>query len=608
MSVSVLTRWVRGPCLLVLLCAAPVEGVRGQDGEAKQLLSDRRIYAQPQNGGDGLRELASGSILVTGSGGLLVAAAGLEKPELWKLGREGEVVDTGYLSWSAPGTSVRVQWEKGKAEERGVKRAGVLPWKVTGERFAAFRLSDWLVSRREPVGLPFFGGEPVAFRFAGDGSVGVGLKEGGEAAGRWWWSAGRLHVRIAGIEDVGTYEWRALAASVGWKSDMRAAVVSRPVVRPPGAAEKAMKEPEALPGAAWVCRRDVLKGLLASAADPSDVVAALGLEKQTLAFCAERQRLVAELVRAEGAIEEARSSGAADKETKAKPTPVKSVSQLAVLKVKPAPPPAAESEKSGESAPDVIAPASEPEPAKKVEIKAPRFGWFSMIGVSGALVAGVTDGRQAWFVSEGDRVPGAGLVTRVKGSPPAVRIAGLGLLPVTRKPGLGVEAAEDDKESAGILLAEGASAPEPVTGLAGRARVVDGDTLDVAGVRVRLAGIDAPESRQNCRAGAQVWNCGGLATAALRSRATEVECERRGRDRYGRVVAVCQAGGRELNGWLVSEGWALAHGRESGMYLELQKAAASGKRGMHRGEFVTPWDWRTGKRLKPLAEAGGEGG
>ena len=40
----------------------------------------------------------------------------------------------------------------------------------------------------------------------------------------------------------------------------------------------------------------------------------------------------------------------------------------------------------------------------------------------------------------------------------------------------------------------------------GPARVIDGDTLEVQGERIRLDGIDAPESRQLCRLdGYAVW-------------------------------------------------------------------------------------------------------
>ena len=67
----------------------------------------------------------------------------------------------------------------------------------------------------------------------------------------------------------------------------------------------------------------------------------------------------------------------------------------------------------------------------------------------------------------------------------------------------------------------------------GAARVIDGDTLDVGGVRIRLHGIDAPESEQSCRAGGRRWSCGREATRALAGRIGKrtVGCQERDRDR-----------------------------------------------------------------------------
>ena len=52
--------------------------------------------------------------------------------------------------------------------------------------------------------------------------------------------------------------------------------------------------------------------------------------------------------------------------------------------------------------------------------------------------------------------------------------------------------------------------------IAGLARVIDGDTLEIGDRRVRLEGIDAPESAQTCRRdGTRTWACGRVAAEAL---------------------------------------------------------------------------------------------
>ncbi len=135
--------------------------------------------------------------------------------------------------------------------------------------------------------------------------------------------------------------------------------------------------------------------------------------------------------------------------------------------------------------------------------------------------------------------------------------------------------------------------------LFGSARVVDGDTLELAGVRVRLHGIDAPESGQSCRAGGRPWPCGREAARALARRIAgePVTCPERDRDVYGRVVAVCTVGGQDLNRWMVAEGWAFAYRRYSRAYVAAESRARAARRGIWRGEVVAPWEWRRGKRL-----------
>ena len=101
--------------------------------------------------------------------------------------------------------------------------------------------------------------------------------------------------------------------------------------------------------------------------------------------------------------------------------------------------------------------------------------------------------------------------------------------------------------------------------IVGRAKIIDGDTLDIGGARVRLNGIDAPEKAQLCESGAVAWDCGANATRALTSatQGADVTCRGDKRDRYGRLLAVCYLQGVDLNAQMVRDGWALAYRRYS---------------------------------------------
>jgi len=141
--------------------------------------------------------------------------------------------------------------------------------------------------------------------------------------------------------------------------------------------------------------------------------------------------------------------------------------------------------------------------------------------------------------------------------------------------------------------------------LTGRASVVDGDTIEIHGQRIRLFGIDAPESRQTCEADGQTWRCGQQAALVLSDRIGQrtVACEQRDVDRYGRIVAICRAGTEDLNAWLVSQGLALAYRQYSTAYVDEENAAHAARLGLWRGAFTAPWDWRRGVRT-PSASAG----
>lgn len=136
---------------------------------------------------------------------------------------------------------------------------------------------------------------------------------------------------------------------------------------------------------------------------------------------------------------------------------------------------------------------------------------------------------------------------------------------------------------------------------AGSARVIDGDTIEIQGARIRLAGIDAPELQQWCPLAQQRYRCGKEASAALGQRigGTIVRCVVRGIDPYRRDVATCFAGGENLNAWLVRSGHAVADRRYSREYVEEEAEARRERRGLWRGEFDWPRDWRRARHGSP---------
>lgn len=135
--------------------------------------------------------------------------------------------------------------------------------------------------------------------------------------------------------------------------------------------------------------------------------------------------------------------------------------------------------------------------------------------------------------------------------------------------------------------------PAPVTGAA---RVIDGDTLEISGARIRLAGIDAPELSQTCADGrGGDTRCGRQVRAALAEfiGADVVVCRPFDRDRYGRLLAACAARGRDLGTWLVENGLATAldgpRGRDFRSAEERARAAGAGLWALG---FERPSEWR----------------
>jgi endonuclease YncB( thermonuclease family) len=135
------------------------------------------------------------------------------------------------------------------------------------------------------------------------------------------------------------------------------------------------------------------------------------------------------------------------------------------------------------------------------------------------------------------------------------------------------------------------SAQTPISGaVKGAGRAIDGDSLWVGRDEVRLKGIDAPEGRQSCTRNGSPWDCGNASRDELRRLIGKdvVECQAVERDKHGRVLGYCKAGGRDLNAGMVAAGLAVAYGG----FLREEGVAKARKRGLWAGEFERPRDWR----------------
>ena len=145
---------------------------------------------------------------------------------------------------------------------------------------------------------------------------------------------------------------------------------------------------------------------------------------------------------------------------------------------------------------------------------------------------------------------------------------------------------------AALLVSAAALPAQDLIGVPG---IVDGDTLELGGIKIRLDAIDAPETDQVClTASGERWGCGIEARDHLAAKIAngQVTCLPKGLDRYHRTLARCSLGDVDLNAWLISEGFALSFVRYSHSYDAQEADAKEHQRGMWAGAFIAPWDWR----------------
>lgn len=138
-----------------------------------------------------------------------------------------------------------------------------------------------------------------------------------------------------------------------------------------------------------------------------------------------------------------------------------------------------------------------------------------------------------------------------------------------------------------MVLATSDQMPSEIKGVA---RIIDGDSLEVAGEKIRISGIDAPELDQECLDNGAAWACGQSSKLALSEKigSQPVNCQISGRDKYRRFLAVCLVQGKDIGKWMVTHGWATSYGS----YEFDEAIARRNKLGIWQGEFEKPQNWR----------------
>ena len=140
--------------------------------------------------------------------------------------------------------------------------------------------------------------------------------------------------------------------------------------------------------------------------------------------------------------------------------------------------------------------------------------------------------------------------------------------------------------------------------ITGDSRIIDGDTVKIGTERIRLKGIDAPETSQSCRCNGKKVMCGQQATQALIDYVgkNEISCVAKERDNYGRLIGECfiERDGIKinLNQWMVRNGHAVAYAQYSRQFVADENAAKDEGKGIWACHFQMPWEYRKAEREK----------
>ena len=142
--------------------------------------------------------------------------------------------------------------------------------------------------------------------------------------------------------------------------------------------------------------------------------------------------------------------------------------------------------------------------------------------------------------------------------------------------------------------------------ITGTPKIIDGDTLNINGHKIRFEGIDAPEIKQQCKKDylkvssiigftlRKNYYCGITSKKKLEQKIknSKIKCISLSKDRYKRYLATCYKDKINLNKWMVRNGYAVAYKRYSKQYLNDEKYAKENERGIWKGSFLRPEKWR----------------
>ena len=125
----------------------------------------------------------------------------------------------------------------------------------------------------------------------------------------------------------------------------------------------------------------------------------------------------------------------------------------------------------------------------------------------------------------------------------------------------------------------------------GKARIIDGDTIEINKEKIRFGGINSPERNEVGYRLAKDKLIEKIANNIL-------TCVReKNKDKYRRTVAECFINGESLSSFMVKKGYACDYIYYSkGKYAKEQKYAKANKLGIWKMKYNTSWEYKCRKK------------